>query len=282
MIDQSGLAVAPRRAAIPHGVRPPVSAIQQWWVLTVRMITPTLRNGELATQIVGSIVFTIGYYLPLKQMMGAVQPLSSYAQYLTPLIVLQAIWFAAISAAFRSATDSVQGINRRFRAMPIPSITPLASRMTASMYRCCIALAVSVACGYVIGFRLHSGAVSIVGFVALVLLIGAALAIIGDLIGVATQNPEATAPMMLIPQLTLGLASVGLQPVERFPDWIQGFVRNQPLSQWVYGLQALAGDSTDAAPKATWSVLAPGVVWAVACIVVALTLHVLVSRKRQS
>lgn len=282
MIDQSGLVVAPRRAAIPHGVRPPVSAIQQWWVLTVRMITPTLRNGELATQIVGSIVFTIGYYLPLKQMMGAVQPLSSYAQYLTPLIVLQAIWFAAISAAFRSATDSVQGINRRFRAMPIPSITPLASRMTASMYRCCIALAVSVACGYVIGFRLHSGVVTIVGFVALVLLIGAALAIIGDLIGVATQNPEATAPMMLIPQLTLGLASVGLQPVERFPDWIQGFVRNQPLSQWVYGLQALAGDSTDAAPAATWSVLGPGVVWAVACIVVALTLHVLVSRKRQS
>lgn len=282
MIDQSAVSVAPRQAAIPHGVRPPVSAIQQWWVLTVRMITPTLRNGELATQIVGSIVFTIGYYLPLKQMMGAVQPLSSYAQYLTPLIVLQAIWFAAISAAFRSATDSVQGINRRFRAMPIPSITPLASRMTASMYRCCIALAVSVACGHVIGFRFHAGVVNIVGFVALVLLIGAALAIIGDLIGVATQNPEATAPMMLIPQLTLGLASVGLQPVERFPDWIQGFVRNQPLSQWVYGLQALAGDSTDAAPEATLSVLAPGVVWAVASIVVALVLHAMVSRKRQS
>ena len=72
-------------SAIPAAVRPPVSAVQQWWVLTVRMITPTLRNGELATQIVGSIVFTIGYYLPLKQMMGAVQPLSGYAQYLTPL-----------------------------------------------------------------------------------------------------------------------------------------------------------------------------------------------------
>ena len=142
MIEQT--AIPQRSAAIPRGVRPPVSAIQQWWVLTIRMIIPTLRNGELGTQIVGSIVFTIGYYLPLKQMMGAVQPLSSYAQYLTPLIILQAIWFAAISAAFRSATDSVQGINRRFRAMPIPSITPLASRMTASMYRCCIALVVSV------------------------------------------------------------------------------------------------------------------------------------------
>ncbi len=112
-------------------------------------------------------------------------------------------------------------------------------------------------------------------------LIGAGLALIGDLIGVATQNPEATAPMMLVPQLTLGLASVGLQPVERFPEWIQGFVRNQPLSQWVYGMQALAGDTTDAAPQATLSVLGPGVAWAVGVIVVAGLLHALVSRRRR-
>lgn len=269
-------------SAIPTAVRPAVSGIQQWWVLTVRMIIPTLRNGELATQIIGSIVFTIGYYLPLKQMMGAVQPLSSYAQYLTPLILLQAIWFAAVSAAFRSATDSVQGINRRFRAMPIANLTPFMSRLTASMYRCCIALAVSVACGYVIGFRFHQGVLHILGFVALVLLIGAALAIIGDLIGIATQNPEATAPMMLVPQLTLGLASVGLQPVERFPDWIEGFVRNQPLSQWVYGLQALAGDSSGNAPEVSVAVLAPGVAWAAGAAAVALVLHAWVSRRRRT
>ncbi|AFM17528.1 ABC-type multidrug transport system, permease component [Mycolicibacterium chubuense NBB4] len=282
MTAKSAVVAAPRSTTVPTGKRPRVSTVQQWWVLTVRMITPTLRNGELATQVVGSIVFTIGYYLPLKQMMGAVQPLSSYGQYLTPLILLQAIWFAAVSAAFRSATDSVQGINRRFRAMPIPAVMPLASRLTASMYRCCIALVVSVACGHVIGFRFHGTVGQIAAFVGLVLLVGAALAIIGDLIGIATQNPEATAPMMLVPQLTLGLASVGLQPVERFPEWIQGFVRNQPLSQWVYGLQALAGDTTDAAPEATWSVLAPGLAWAAGSAVVAVALHVVVTRRRRS
>lgn len=283
MIENPALATTGTRvaSAVPVGARPRVSSVQQWWVLTVRMITPTLRNGELATQIIGSIVFTVGYYLPLKQMMGAVQPLSSYAQYLTPLIVLQAIWFAAVSAAFRSATDSVQGINRRFRAMPIASVTPLTSRLTASMYRCCIALVVSVICGYVIGFRFHEGVLYAAGFVGLTLLIGAGLALIGDLIGVATQNPEATAPMMLVPQLTLGLASVGLQPVERFPEWIQGFVRNQPLSQWVYGMQALAGDSTDAAPAVSWAVLAPGVAWALGIIVVTIWLHALVAKRRR-
>ncbi|MCH9734556.1 MAG: antibiotic transporter, partial [Actinomycetia bacterium] len=189
MITHSAVSATPPPATVPHATRPNASTLQQWWVLTVRMITPTLRNGELVTQVIGSIVFTVGYYLPLKQLMGAVQPLSSYAQYLTPLIVLQAIWFAAVSAAFRSATDSVQGINRRFRAMPIAPLTPLASRMTASMYRCCVALTVAITCGYVIGFRFHGGIVHAAGFVGLALLAGAALALIGDLIGIATENP---------------------------------------------------------------------------------------------
>ena len=268
-------------SAIPAATRPAASTVRQWWVLTVRMLTPTLRNGELATQIIGSIVFTVGYYIPLKEFMGAAQSMSSYAQYLTPLIVLQAIWFAAVSAAFRSATDSVHGINRRFRAMPIAALTPLASRMTASMYRCIVALAVSVGCGYVIGFRFHGGILHTLGFVGFALLVGAALAFTGDLIGLATQNPEATAPLMLVPQLTLGLASVGLQPVERFPEWIQPFVRSQPLSQFVYALQAFAGDSTPAAPEVSWSVVGPALAWVVGTMVVVIGLHARVSARRR-
>ena len=171
-----------------------------------------------AHPIAASIMFTVGFYIPLKQIMGAfAQGMSSYAQYLMPLIALQAIAFAAVSAAFRSATDSVQGINRRFKAMPIAPLTPPASRMSASMYRCSIALAVSLVCGHVIGFRFYGGVAHTVGFCLLVLLIGAALSFLGDLIGAATENPEATAPLMLLPQLILGCLSVGVQPVERFP-----------------------------------------------------------------
>ena len=56
-----------------------------------------------------------------------------------------------------------------------------------------------------------------VGFCLLVLLIGAMLSLLGDLIGTASHNPEATVPLLLLPQLIFGLLSVGLQPVERFP-----------------------------------------------------------------
>ncbi len=267
---------------VTAAVRPTTSTTQQWWVLTVRLITPTLRNGEVLTQVAASIMFTVGFYIPLKHIMGAfAQGMSSYAQYLMPLIALQAIAFAGVSAAFRSATDSVQGINRRFKAMPIAPLTPLAARMSASMYRCSIALVVSLVCGHVIGFRFYGGVARAVGFCLLVLLAGAALSLLGDLIGVVNQNPEATTPILLIPQLILGLLSVGVQPVERFPTWIQGFVRDQPTSQDVYALRALAGDSTPAAGAVSWSVIGPMLLWVLAFIAVPILLYLLVSSRRR-
>ena len=262
--------------------RPAPSTIQQWWVLTTRGITPTLRNGELLTQVAASIMFTIGFYFPLKQFMGVyAQGMSSYAQYLMPLIALQAIAFASVSAAFRSATDSVDGINRRFKSMPIERLTPLAARMSASMYRCTVALVVALLCGHLIGFRFYAGLVNTVGFCVLVLLIGAALSFLGDLIGTASENPEATTHLMMLPQLIFGLLSVGVQPAERFPSWIQGFVRNQPISQFVYALRALAGDSTPGAGAVKWSVVGPAVMWMVALIAIMIPLHVLVSARRR-
>lgn len=261
--------------------RPPVSSVQQWWVLTTRAITPTLRNGELLTQIAASIMFTIGFYIPLKQIMGVfAQDMSSYAQYLMPLIALQAVAFAAVSAAFRSATDSVEGINRRFNAMPIGRLTPLASRMTASMYRCVVALVISLVCGHIIGFRFHGDLLHTIGFCLLVLVIGATLSFLGDVVGTATENPDATTHMMMLPQLIFGLLSVGVQPVAQFPDWIQGFVRNQPISQFVFALRALAGDSTPGAGEVTWSVLGPVVIWIAALLAILVLLQARVSARR--
>jgi ABC-2 type transport system permease protein len=263
-------------------VRPTASTFPQWWVLTVRFITPTLRNGELLTQIAASVLFTAGFYIPLKQFMGAfTQGMSSYAQYLMPLIALQAIAFASVSAAFRSATDSVQGINRRLRSMPIAALTPLASRMSASMYRCAVALALAILCGHVIGFRFYGTTMTTAGFCLLALLIGATLSFLGDLIGTATENPEATTHLLMLPQLIFGLLSVGVQPVQQFPGWIQPFVRDQPVSQFVYALRALAGDSTPAAGAVSWAVIGPALAWAVGLIAILIPLHAFVSSRRR-
>jgi len=260
--------------------RPKPSAFQQWWVLTMRVIAPSLRNGELLIAISLSAVFTASLYLPLKGIITTVVH-GSYAQYVMPMIALQAVYFAAMSAALRSATDSVHGINVRFRAMPIAPMIPLAARMSGSVYRCATALATAILCGYVIGFRFYRSIECTVGFCLLVLMIGIAFSLVGDLIGIVSKNPEATTHILLLPQLILGILSVGILPPEQFPGWLQPIVRNQFYSQFVYALRALAGDATQPVPSPTWSVLGPAVAWVVGIIAVAVPLYSVVLRRRR-
>ena len=223
--------------------RPDPSTVGQWWVLTVRAIAPSWRNGELLISVVLSGIFTVSYYVPLKKMIGDVVPeIGSYAQYLMPLITLQAIYFSGMSGGLRSAIDSMEGINRRFGAMPIRPLTPLAARMSANLYRSAAALTTAIVFGHIIGFRFHRGLGYTVAFCVLALLIGLMVTFVGDLAGAVSKSPEATSYMLLMPSLILIMLSVGIQPVELFPEWIQPFVRDQPFSQFVYALRTLAGD----------------------------------------
>ena len=263
-------------------VRPNPSKFQQWWVLTVRVIAPTLRNGELLIAAGLPAVFTVSFYVPLKQVMSPdVHGMSSYAQFLTPLIAVVAICTVSMSAALRSATDAAKGINRRFGSMPIPVMTPLVARTSANVYRCTIALAIAVLCGHIIGFRFYGGTEHAVGFCLIVLLIGVALSLVADFLGIVSTNPEATPYFVLLPAIILCYLSVGLQPVGQFPEWIQPVVRNQPISQFVYALRALAGDTTHAAGSPTWSVVGPSLAWIIGIIAVAVPLSAFVLSRRR-
>jgi ABC-2 type transport system permease protein len=262
-------------------VRTSPSTIRQWWVLTVRLIAPSVRNGEVAVGVAVTVAVTASLYIPLNRLMaGPDLKMSSYAQFLMPLIVLQAISFASISTAFRAATDSVQGINRRFQSLPVTLLTPLAARITASVYRCVLGLVVALACGYVIGFRFYRGSLYAAAFCLLALMLGLALALLGDTLGTQSRDPASTAQWLLLPQLIFGFLSVGIQPLQRFPDWIQPLVHNQPISRIVEALRALAGDSGGGVAPFTWSVIGPALAWVTSVIAVTLPWAFVVYRRR--
>jgi ABC-2 type transport system permease protein len=197
-----------------------------------------------------------------------------------PMIVLQALAFAAISSAYRAATDSVEGLNRRFGALPMGAAVPFAARMSANMVRCTISLAAAIVCGYLIGFRFYLTPVHTAGFVAFALVIGLGLCLFGDVLGTMSKSPEATTQSLMLPQLILGMLSVGFAPAAQFPSWVQGFVRNQPISQFTYGLRALAGDTTAAAGTLSWSLMGPPLLWAAALVLVSAPLAVLTTSRR--
>ncbi len=244
---------------------PRTATVAQWWALTSRLVRPSWRNGELIMALVAPTVFTIGFYVPLNLVMSLSPArrggLSSFAQFLMPMIAMQAIAFCAITAAFRAAGDARDGLNIRFGSMPMLSVVPLAARVTAGMYRAGVALAAALVCGHVIGFRFYGSWWETIGFIGFAMLIALTLCLGADLLGSVTESPEATTQALILPQLILGMVSTGFAPVNQFPHWIQGFARDQPISHYVYGLRALAGDPTGHAGVVGWSIFGPALAW---------------------
>ncbi|MFX0576730.1 ABC transporter permease [Nocardia nepalensis] len=265
---------------------PRMSTVAQWWALTWRMVRPSWRNGELFTALLAPVVFTLGFYVPLKFVMTVRADyrggLSSFAQFLMPMIAMQAIAFCAITAAFRAAADAKDGLNVRFGSMPMFSSVPLAARVTVGLYRAGVALAAALVCGHVIGFHFYGSWWGTIGFIAFAMLIALALSLGADLLGSLTKSPEATTQALILPQLILGMVSTGFGPVEKFPHWIQGFVRVQPVTHFVNGLRALAGDPSGNAGVIGWSIFGPALAWTLGLAVVFGAGAVFISMRRSS
>ncbi|WP_245650222.1 ABC transporter permease [Millisia brevis] len=248
------------------------SAIGQWWALSSRLIRTMVVRGELVIAALAPLVFTLGFYLPLRHVMQ----LSgiNYAQFVMPIIVMQAVAFTAISAAQLAAGERARGFTTRMKTMPVGGWVPLCARMTACMVRSIVSLAAALTYGYMIGFRFQAGIGQAVMFCLAALGIGLALSLGGDAIGNLSKSPEATAQALTLPQLILGMLSCGFVPEEGFPEWIRPFVRNQPISQFAYAMRDMADGGI------TWSVLMPAALWFIGLVLVFAPLAVWASMRR--
>ncbi|MEV4240102.1 MULTISPECIES: ABC transporter permease [unclassified Nocardia] len=247
-----------------------IPAGMQWTALSGRTVRAAVREGDLPFGFIAPMIFFVCFYVPLRKSME--QTGADYAQYLLPVIVLQGMFFTAMSAGDRAARDTFSGMGTRMRSMPVKSWVPLAARMSANLVRALAGLAGALVIGAIFGFRFHSGTAALV-FIALSLAFAVALVIGADTLGVATGRPEIGASALLAPQLLLIMMSTGLVPAEGFPGWIQPFVRNQPVSQAAAALRDLAnGESTSA--------VAIAAVWILGLIMAFTAISVLVERRR--
>lgn len=244
---------------------PGVRVARQWWTLTSRGLLKVLRNGEFVFAFVAPAFLALCFYLPLRKVMDSAPGVGDdYGSFLMPIILLQSISFAATSAAMRSSFDVTQGINARFRVLPMPGWVPLGARLATNL----VLLLVSLACGAVacliIGWRATGGVSGTVLLFAIALGIGLLLALLSDGLGLLAGSPEATSQMLGLPTMILGMVSTGFVPEERFPEWIRGFARNQPISQFVEVLR-----TADSSRPMTWAIAAPTVYWCIGLAVVA-------------
>lgn len=232
------------------------------------------KHGEFVVAIIAPLVFTLGFYLPLKFVIQ-IKYHFDYAQFLMPIIVLQAMAFTATSAAQHAAIEAITGLTTRMQTMPVSALAPLASRMTSGIIRSALSLAAALSYGYLIGFRFTAGTRQAVLFCAVALTVSTCLSLGADALGTLSKSPEATSQALTLPQLILGMLSCGFVPEDGFPEWIRPFVRNQPISQFSFALRDMADGGV------SWETLWPALAWLIGLTAVFLPLGVWASVRRK-
>ncbi|MFT4286484.1 ABC transporter permease [Nocardioides sp.] len=230
---------------------------------TVQLAGRHLRlMSRRPASIMGAIIFPLVFAFLFFTVLGRVMERAGidYAQYLLPAIVIQAMFFSAMSASVWAAEDACGGMVDRLRSMPISRTAPVLSLLGGELVRSLLSIVVLIAAGHVFGFRFERGW----GYAAVFVLIALGMAVAACagylVLGFAiarVETVEVTGGLVYYPLL---LVSDLFVPAGSFPGWLRPIVENQPISRVADALRA-----TSATGGGPW----PDVLVAVAWIVVA-------------
>ncbi|MGV9712556.1 ABC transporter permease [Gordonia sp. NPDC003424] len=251
-LDAFAADVTPHRTSVPLTVS--VATLGR------EKLRGALRSGDLTMAALSSMVFFVCFYTPLHRRFELTG--GDYAQFLTPIIALQAGLFTAIAATEAAGADARAGVRERLASLPMSRISPQLARMVWVLARLTVAMSACVAMGAALGFRFHGTWWQTIAFLVLVMLVGLGLSMLTDAAGTVARNATGVAYLLMIPQLILVMASTGLVPADAFPGWAQPFVRNQPMSVFADALRALAaGADVPTAAPVLWLVGLLGAGW---------------------
>lgn len=214
-------------------------------VLTASVLRAGLREGQFVFAALSPVIFFLCLYTPMHRRFEGASGVSgmagvpNYSQYVAPVIVVQAVLFAAIVSAEVAGEAARHGTRERLASLPIRRTDPLVARMLGAMIRAFVATATSVAIGAAFGFRFSGSPADVTGFFVLPMVLVVALSLLTDALASTVAHPDSVAQSLTIPALVFTVLSTGLVPAASFPSWIQGFVTHQPISLAADALRAL-------------------------------------------
>jgi ABC-2 type transport system permease protein len=205
--------------------------------LTQRSLISARRDGELIFEILSPIAYLAGFSVALQGLIDTGEV--SYSQYLVPAVVVQSMIYVGLVTAERALRDRISGFGRRLQTLPISAAAPVGARMAATMLRAAAVLAVAIVGGFAFGFRMTGGPIFVIGFVLFALLLCLAVALGADALGSSSRSVHGVSYVLFVGSLLLFMLSTGIAPESTFPGWLQGWVRNQPISQVAETLRGL-------------------------------------------
>jgi ABC transporter DrrB family efflux protein len=200
-------------------------------------------------------VFVIGmiqgamFLLIFRYVFGGAIPINGipYVNFLVPGFVGTGVLFSGMTASIGAAEDLSEGLFDRLRSLPVPRLAVVSGRVVADTALGAIGLTVTSAVGFAVGFRTSAAILSLVAAFGLCVLAAFAFTWMFVWLGITAGTPQAAQSIGLL-VFPFTFVSSAFVPVESMPGWMQGFARNQPLTQIVNAVRALSlGDRAQAA-----------------------------------
>lgn len=258
------------RASSPP--RPSMSARLRWSVTDSALMAKRnlIRTSRRFEYIVFLAIQPVMFILLFNYVFGGAIATGdvSYADFLIPGILVQTVLFTAMNTGTGLAEDLNQGMIDRYRSLPMSRIAVIAGRITADVATIVFAVAIMLAVGYLIGFRLHGNLLESLAVPLLSVLVAIPFMWVSATLGVMIRNVETMQSAGFLWLFPLTFISSAFVPVESMHPVVRGFARENPVTIAVNAVRGLSLGTPDATD--IWKTLA----WSLAITVVAATIAV--------
>lgn len=188
------------------------------------------------------IIFTLMFtYIFGGAISGNVQ---NYLPVIIPGILVQTVITTSIVTGVQLREDMDKGVFDRFKSLPIARIAPLAGALLADTIRYTIATVLTFTMGYIMGYRPDGGLghVAIAGL--LVIVCSWAISWIFAFFGVISRTASSVQGISMIVLFPLTFLSNAFVPADTMPNWLQWFVKLNPISHLVTAVRNLTNAGT--------------------------------------
>ena len=230
-------AIAPSTPSSAIAVKKrPFPLVRHSMSLAKRSLIKTMRTPEALIDVTlqPAIFLVIFVYIFGGAVAGDT---TTYLQFLLPGILAQTIATGAIAIGVNLNTDMEKGIFDRFKSLPIPRSAPLVGSVFGDVVRYVIVTVVTLAIGYLMGFRILTDPLSAIAGCLLAVVFALSLSWVSVFVGMKVRTPGAVQGIMFLIIMPLSFASNVFVPAASLPSWMQSFVEWNPLTHLVAAMR---------------------------------------------
>jgi len=162
-----------------------------------------------------------------------------YLQFVLPGIMTQTVLFSTISIGVNLHTDIKEGVFDRFRSLPIPRSAPLVGATIAEGLRYSITIVVTLAFGFLMGYRTSTSLLSVLAACLLVLVFAWCLCWIAIWLGMIAREAGAVQGIGMMSMFPLTFGSSMFAPADTMPAWLRAWVNVNPVTHLTDAVRAL-------------------------------------------